>query len=111
MSKRPVQVTIINDPLQKQDCDGACGTDWSSLHALDTARKQIQEKFGDSINLTYLDIAEGTTTEEMEKWIERIQSKNLFAPLLIINGHMRISGSFDTRQLLDAIEATKEMGA
>jgi len=40
-----------------------------------------------------------------------VRDRNLLLPLLLIDGEPRISGQFDLRQLLDAIEAALEMGA
>jgi disulfide oxidoreductase YuzD len=104
-----IQVTILNDPL-RQDCDASCGTDWSSLQALDQARKQINERFDREIQLTYLDLTKDTTSSDVLKWNDEIESKNLSLPLLILNGQLRISGRFDIRQLLDIIEVQIETG-
>lgn len=110
MAKNPVRVMIINDPLRKQDCEAACGTDWSSLQVLDVARKQITEKYGESIHLTYMDIALDPPGVETDRWIESIKQKKLSVPLLVVNGQVRISGNFDIRQVMDAIEVELEMG-
>lgn len=110
MPKSPLQVTIINDPLKKTDCDGACGVDWSSLQTLEMARKQIQERFGNDVRLTYLDIAQGTMMENMQVWIDYIKQRNHQVPLLVIDGQLRIAGNFDVRQMIDAIEVQTEMG-
>jgi disulfide oxidoreductase YuzD len=110
LGNNPVKVTIINDPLRKQDCDASCGTDWSSLQSLDLARKQINERFNGNIQLTYMDMDNETTSDEMKRWISSVKSGNLSVPLLVINGQLRISGSFDIRQMIDAIEVETEMG-
>ena len=110
MNKHPVRITIINDPLNNQDCDASCGTDWSSLQSLELARKQVRERFDGDIRLTYLDITQDTTSEDVKRWMEEINRKHLSVPLLIINGHLRISGNFDIRQMLEAIEVESELG-
>ena len=110
MAKKPVQVTIINDPLYRQECDVSCGTDWSSMKVLEMARQQVNEKFGEDIHLTYMDIAADSEDEGIIHWIETIKSKNLGVPLLIINGQIRIAGNFDIRQMIDVIEVEREMG-
>ena len=46
---------------------------------------------------------------DMLKWKDEIRNKNLLLPLLLVNGHLRISGPFDIRQLMDAIEFETEM--
>ena len=110
MGKKPVQVTIINDPLYRQDCDVSCGADWSSMTVLEMARRQLKEKFGDDINLTYMDIAADSADEGIIHWIHTIKQKKLGVPLLIINGQIRIAGNFDIRQMMDVIEVEREMG-
>jgi disulfide oxidoreductase YuzD len=110
LSKRPVRIIIINDPLNNQDCDASCGTDWSSLQSLELARKQIRERFEGDIRLTYLDITQDSAGDDVKRWMEEIKKKNLSVPLLIINGHLRISGNFDIRQMMDVIEVESELG-
>ncbi len=44
------------------------------------------------------------------EWKEIIKNKNLSLPLLLVNGQPRVSGEFDIRQLLDAIEVEIEIG-
>jgi glutaredoxin len=110
LGKIPIKVTIINDPLKKQDCEASCGTDWSSLQAIALARKQISERFKGNIQLTYMDVDEETNSDEMKKWISSVKNGKLSLPLLVINGQLRISGSFDMRQMIDAIEVETELG-
>ena len=111
MRSNPVQVTIIDDPLLKQDCDMSCGTDWSSLQMLDLARKQITGKYGTNVQLTYMDMTGDDTDRDIDKWMDSIKKQNVVVPLLVINGQVRISGNFDIRQMMDAIEVEMEMGA
>jgi len=74
LDNNAIRVTILNDPL-RQDCDASCGTNWSSLQALDQARKQINERFDRDIQLTYLDLTRDTTDSDVLKWNEEIKSK------------------------------------
>ena len=110
MSKHPLRVVIINDPLKSRDCEASCGTDWSSLQALELARQQIHERFEGDIRVTYLDISRDTTSDDVRKWMEEIKNKNLSVPLLIVNGNLRISGNFDMRQMMDVLEVESELG-
>lgn len=41
----------------------------------------------------------------------KIAKENLPMPLLLVDGEVRIAGEFEIRQLIDAIEAVKEMTA
>ena len=108
MSK-DIQVTIINDPT-RQDCDISCGTDWSSGKSLELAEEQVRNRFGDSVYLTYLDLAGKGKEDSLFEWRERIMKESLSVPLLVLNGHLRITGNFDIRQMLDVIEAELEVG-
>lgn len=110
MARNPVRVTIINDPLKKQDCEMACGTDWASLQVLDITRKQLAEKFGERVQLLYMDVTLDSSEGETIKWAEEIKRNNFSVPLLLLNGQVRISGNFDIRQLMDAVEVEMEMG-
>ncbi len=109
MDKKPVQITIINDPA-RQECDASCGTDWSSPEAIALAEQRIKERFGDAIPITYFDLAGDTAGKDVLDWNDEINSKNLSLPLLLLNGQLRISGRFDIRQLLDIIEVQMEIG-
>lgn len=106
---REIKVTIIND-LARQDCDASCGTDWSSKDSMELAREQIKNRFGDSVQLTYLDLAGTKEDDSLIDWGDKIIDENLSVPLLILNGRLRITGNFDIRQMLDVIEAELEMG-
>jgi disulfide oxidoreductase YuzD len=104
-----IQVTIINDPA-RQDCDASCGTDWSSVESMELAEEQVRNRFGEEVHLTYLDISGNNKDDSPIGWEEKIIHENLSVPLLILNGHLRITGNFDVRQMLDAIEAELEIG-
>lgn len=108
-TKHTIQVTIIDDSRQKE-CDADCGVDWFAGEAIALASQRIKERFGDRIELACLDLSTATTDDAAE-WHQEINNKNLPLPLLVINGQPRISGQFDTRRLLDAIDAEIEMGA
>ena len=109
-TKHTIQVTIIDDSRQKE-CDADCGVDWFAGEAIALTSQRIKERFGDRIELTCLDLSTATTDGGAAEWHQEINNKNLPLPLLVINGQPRISGQFDTRRLLDAIDAEIEMGA
>ncbi len=107
--KHSVKITIVDD-RHKERCIADCGADWSSPETTALANQRIKERFGDKIQLEYLDLSKPVTNKETSEWSQVIQDKNLSLPLLLINGQPRISGQFDIRQLLDAIEAEMEIG-
>ncbi len=110
MIKHTIQITIVDDTTVEK-CDAHCGIDWSSTEAITLASQRIKDRFGDKIQLQYLDLPKPMASHDKLEWNEVIKNKNLSLPLLLINGQPRISGPFDIRQLLDAIDAEIEIGA
>ncbi len=110
LAKNMIQINIIDDSIQ-ENCAANCGVDWSSAEPVALARQQIKNRFGNKIQLQYLDLAKVTANHDALKWRQEINNKNLSLPLLLINDKLRISGQFDIRQLLDAIAAEIEIGA
>jgi len=108
LNKHTVQITII-DESKGEKCDAHCGIDWSSPEAIALATKRIKDRFGDQIQLEYLDLAKPMTNHHASELEQRIRDKNFALPLLVINGQPRISGQFDIRLLLDAIDAEMEI--
>jgi len=109
LAEHDIQITIINDS-RRVECEAECGIDWSSPEALTLATRRIKDRFGDKIQLAYLDLSRGVDNDVTLKWSEVIKSKNLLLPLLLVNGQLRISGRFDIRQLLDTVEVEIELG-
>ncbi len=108
--KHTIKITIVDDS-KGEKCDADCAVDWSSPEAIALASQRIKDRFGDRVKLEYLDLAKATGSPDALEWSQAIKNKNLPLPLLIINGQPRISGPFDIRRLLDAIEAELEIGA
>ena len=109
MARHDIQITII-DGSSQGECNAGCGEDWSSPETLALAEQRIKDRFGDKIQLQYLDLSKVLPDHDIPVWNEVIKNKNLPFPLLLINGQLRISGLFDIRQLLDTIEAEIEIG-
>ena len=105
--KTPIQITIVDDS-KGEKCDAHCGMDWSSPEVIVLANKRIEDRFGDGIQLKYIDLSRPMTNHSLE-WSQSIKYKSLLLPLLVINGQLRISGQFDISQLLDAIDAEMEI--
>ena len=108
--KHAIQTTIIDDSSQEK-CDASCGVDWSSPEVIASVSQRIKDRFSDKIQVQYLDLSKTTDNHDALEWKEVIKDKNLSLPLLLLNGQPRITGEFDVRQLLDAIEAEMEIGA
>ncbi len=108
--KHTIKITIVDDS-KGEKCDADCAVDWSSPEAVALASQRIKDRFGNRVKLEYLDLSKPAASHNALEWNEVIKNKSLPLPLLIINGQPRISGPFDIRRLLDAIEAEMEIGA
>ncbi len=106
--KHTIQAIIIDDSEGEQ-CDAHCGVDWSSVEAITLASQRIKDRFGDKIQLEYLDLSKPIVNRHALELFQGVKNKNLSLPLLLINGKPRISGQFDIRLLLDAINAELEL--
>ena len=108
MSKHIIQITIVDDS-KSEKCDAHCGVDWSSVEAIALANQRIKDRFGDKIRLEYFDLAKPAANRHSLELNQEVRNKNLPLPLLLIDGVPRISGQFDIRLLLDAINAELEI--
>ncbi len=104
--KQDIQVVIVNDS-QSQKCDGYCGLDWSSAENITQAKRRVKASFGDRVKLRHLDLSKAG--EKVTELTQMVSSQGLSLPLLLIDGELRISGQFDLRMLLDAIDAEIEI--
>ncbi|MFC1984270.1 hypothetical protein ACFLVO_04605 [Chloroflexota bacterium] len=106
--KHNIHVTVVDDS-KNEKCDAHCGVDWSSVEAVTLAGQRIKDRFGDNIQLEYLDLSKPIANRHALELVQGIKNRNLSLPLLLINGEPRISGQFDVRLLLDAINAEIEL--
>ena len=97
------------DDSRAEKCAIGCGMDWSLPENMDFARQRTRESFGNSIILDYVDLAKPASSPRISKLQQRLSKNNLPLPVLTINGKPRIYGQFDTRMLLDAIDAEVEI--
>jgi disulfide oxidoreductase YuzD len=103
-----INITIVDDS-KVEKCDAHCGVDWSSPEVITLARQRIKDRFGDGIELQYLDLSQAVTNHYASALKQRVKNNKLPVPLLIINGEPRILGQFDIRLLLEAIDAEIEI--
>ena len=92
------------------ECGVGCGESWDSEEAIDLARQRVKNRFGERIRLEYHDLSKFGVASLSLKLQKKIEDETLSLPLLVINGEAKISGQFDIRLLLDAIEAEIEIG-
>jgi len=108
--KHSIQITIVDDS-RREECEAACGIDWSSPEALTLAKQRIKDRFSAKIQIKYIDLLRITNNHDTLEWNEATKNQNLSLPLLLINGQPRISGQFDIHQLLNVIDTEIEIGA
>ena len=105
MNKHSIKVLIVDDS-HAVECSAECGFDWSLAGNRDLAEQQIKARFGGGVQLEYFDLSRPTVNDTALEWQRK--ARDLPSPLLVINGKPRISGQFDIRMLLDAVEAAME---
>jgi len=104
--KHDIQIVILDDS-KGEKCEVNCGVDWSSAEAITLAKQRVKDRFGDRARLEYIDLSKKPISDRALELSQRV--KDLPLPLLVINGKPRISGQFDIRLLLDAIDAEIEI--
>jgi len=107
----PAIKAIIIDDSRREQCQAHCGLDWSLEENLDLARARLLERFGGQVRLDYCDLVVTVVGNYGWQLGQQAKAKNLPLPVLIINGEPKISGQFDIRLLLDAIDAEIEIGS
>lgn len=106
--KHTIHISIVDDSKAER-CNALCGIDWSSAEAVSVATERIKDRFGDRVQLEYLDLSKPITNHCHLELSQGIRNRSLSLPLLVINGKPRISGQFDIHMLLDAIETEVEV--
>ena len=101
-----IVATVVYDSSSKR-CVAGCGLDWTTDVTPDAIKRQLAARFGDTVRLELLDMTSGDRRTGPIR--ERIKKDDLVLPLLLVNGEVRITGEFDARQLMDAIEVETEL--
>ena len=108
MSGELLSVSIVEDGSAGK-CDARCGVDWSLDENRQAAQKEIRARFGQRVGLSFYDMAAPTECRVPADIVDRVLSKSIAAPLLVIDGELRIAGYFDIRMMCDTIQAALEM--
>ena len=66
-------------------------------------------RYGDEVQVEYLDLAEPQARRHHPEVIEHILGQGLPLPLVAINGVPKLSGIFEYRMIVDAIETQREI--
>ncbi|MFQ5825874.1 MAG: hypothetical protein ACE5IA_00825 [Dehalococcoidia bacterium] len=109
--KRPssIQVAIFDQRGEGKLCLEGCGADWCSPEVQQEAEERLRQLHGGEVSIEFFNLEDPGMRAWNPKVVARIQDEGLLLPLLMINGEVRITGHFDIRQLVDAVEAQKEL--
>ena len=99
-----LRVTIVNHSGRLY-CQAGCGLDWSHPEVLKLAKERLRSRYGDEVELEYVDLAQSS-----DSFCElgELEEEAPF-PRLVINGRVKIAGDFDLRMLLDMVEVEAEL--
>lgn len=103
---KPILKVTILYGSKGESCQTECGINWTSEDNLKLAKEQVKERFGDRVKLEYFNLLRPDASDALKKLVKK---ENLNLPALLIEGQPRISGEFDFRLMLDAIEAELEI--
>jgi disulfide oxidoreductase YuzD len=103
---KQVHVTIVHRSTGEK-CEAACGLDWSSAEIFAVLTRRVKDRFGETAVLEIVDLSKDKAAAAGMS--DRIKKEGLSLPLLLVDDEVRISGEFDARQLMDAIEVEKEL--
>ncbi len=93
---------IILDKKDPGACGAGCGMDWSVPENIALARERIEARFNREVDLAYHDVTGGIPARRQD-------FQDRLFPVLLINGHVRVSGQFDMRMLLEAVDTELEI--
>ena len=103
----PTQITIF-DNSRGEYCS-RCEVGLSSKEAIEFAVEHLKMRYGDEVQIEYLDIAEPPASHHHPEVIDQIVRQNLPLPLVAINGVPKLAGTFEYRMIVDAIETQREV--
>jgi disulfide oxidoreductase YuzD len=104
-NRLPIRVTIIDDSREERCAQ--CGMDCSTTEALAFTREKLRERYGDTVELEYLDLAEPSVRQSHPEFVERVKAP---LPVVLIGGMATLAGNIEYRTLVEAIETVKEVG-
>lgn len=107
MNSAKILVSVLVDSAIPW-CEGECTTDWLKAEHQALARQEIARRHSERVEVEFVDIRAPSASPRQASLISRVQREKLPFPVLLMNGHPRITGPFDMRMLLDIIEVETE---
>ncbi len=95
-------VWIVDDRREPACGTGCGGTDWSQPDNILMARDQLLARFKTPVDIRYFEFNNAPPAV-------KAQLKDQVLPALIIDKHVRVSGQFDMRVLLEAVDTQLEI--
>jgi disulfide oxidoreductase YuzD len=103
----PILVQILDDS-REDGCPG-CAPPWLSWRAAKLANEYLQRIYGDSVLVSFIDLASSSFAQDEARLAEQVQNKGLTLPVVAIDGKLRLSGVLDFGRIADAIETLREV--
>ena len=107
--KGKLTVAVYEQVANAKMCSESCGVNWLTPGPQQEARDRLKQRFGDKVKIDFYDLDIPAVQEKHGKWLERVKKEKLLMPLLVIDGEVRINGFFDTRMLIDMVDAEGEL--
>lgn len=107
MNSQPLPVTIITGALEA--CQAGCGIDCSLPENQAEALAEVERKFSGRVKLTFCSALALDTCGLPSQLLDKVRSKVVALPLLVIKGKPCIAGYFDIRMMCTAVEAALEI--
>ncbi len=109
MGSAAIHVAIFDQRGEGKVCLEGCGADWCAPEVQQEAVERLRQIHGDQVRFEFFDLADPGGRARNPQVAAQVQSGGLQLPLLMINSEVRITGHFDLRQLVDAVEAQEEL--
>ncbi len=109
MGSSSIRVAIFDQRGEGKVCLEGCGADWCAPEVQQEATERLRQIHGDQVRVEFVDLADPGWQARNPQVAANVQSGGLHLPLLMINSEVRITGHFDLRQLVDAVEAQEEL--
>jgi len=104
-----MDVVVLEHREMGKPCTEGCGMDWLVEENQKLAHELVEQGFGSSVSLRFVNLAEPGAEAAYRSLVEHVRAEGIVLPVLIINGEVKIAGYFDLRMLNEMIDATSDL--